>query len=116
MSVIATSPAVLSAFPGLASLPRDTAQAAVDGLNAVVNVNARPVRNLGLTARGVNAVAVAVRDATGTPFASLALAGPAAQLPVARIADAVAMLRTEGAAVARIAQRVLPEGVYAGRA
>lgn len=46
-----TSPAVLAAFPHLAHLPRDTAQAEVRGINALVNVNTRPVRNLSLTAR-----------------------------------------------------------------
>lgn len=114
----------------LAALPREEARAIVARLLQPVEIPDDAQRtalrrlwqrsaaagygvNLGITARGVNAVAVAVHDATGAPFASLALAGPAAQLPLARIADAVTMLRTEGAAIARIAQRVLPEGVYA---
>jgi MtrB/PioB family decaheme-associated outer membrane protein len=46
-----TSPAVLAFYPGLRSLPRTTAEAAVNGLNALVNVNSRPTKYLTLQAR-----------------------------------------------------------------
>lgn len=45
------SPAVLAAFPHLAHLPRDTAEAEVRGVNALINLNSRPVRNLTLTTK-----------------------------------------------------------------
>jgi MtrB/PioB family decaheme-associated outer membrane protein len=43
--------AVFSAFPGLASLPRSTAEAAVDGLNGMINFTSRPNRYFGLQMR-----------------------------------------------------------------
>lgn len=46
-----TSPAVLAFYPGLQSLPRTTAEASVNGLNALVNANSRPTRYLTLQAR-----------------------------------------------------------------
>lgn len=46
-----TSPAVLAYYPGLQSLPRTTAEAAVNGLNALVNLNSRPTKYLTLQAR-----------------------------------------------------------------
>src|SRR5262245_48617934 len=45
------TPAVFAAFPNLAALPRATAEAKVDGLNAVVNFTSRPNRFYGITAR-----------------------------------------------------------------
>jgi len=46
-----TSPATLALYPGLRSLPRTSAEAAVNGLNALVNVSSRPTRYLTLQAR-----------------------------------------------------------------
>lgn len=48
--VIANS-ATYAWFPGLASLPRSTTQAKVDGINAVFNFTTRPAAWVGLTAR-----------------------------------------------------------------
>jgi hypothetical protein len=45
------TPAIFAAFPNLASLPRATAQARVDGINAVLNFSTRPNQFWGLTAR-----------------------------------------------------------------
>ena len=45
----ATAPSL--GFPGLASLPRATAEASVSGLNALFNFNTRPFRNLAFQAR-----------------------------------------------------------------
>ena len=45
------NPAVLAAFPGLRALPRTSAEAAVNGLNALVNATSRPTRYLTLQAR-----------------------------------------------------------------
>jgi MtrB/PioB family decaheme-associated outer membrane protein len=45
------TPAVFAAFPNLATVPRATAQAKVDGLNAVLNFTTRPNRFYGITAR-----------------------------------------------------------------
>ena len=45
------TPAISAAFPNLASLPRSTAQAKVDGLNAILNFSTRPNRFWGITAR-----------------------------------------------------------------
>jgi len=45
------TPAVFATFPNLAILPRATAQAKVDGLNAVLNFTTRPNRFYGITAR-----------------------------------------------------------------
>jgi MtrB/PioB family decaheme-associated outer membrane protein len=42
---------VFRTFPGLASLPRSTAQAKVDGVNGVLNFASRPNRIVGFTAR-----------------------------------------------------------------
>lgn len=48
---VINSAAVLASFPGLASLPRATAQAKVNGINSVLNFSARPNRYIGFTAR-----------------------------------------------------------------
>ena len=48
--VIANS-ATYGAFPGLAALPRSTAQAEFEGINATLNFNTRPTDWVGLTAR-----------------------------------------------------------------
>ena len=45
------TPAVFAAFPNLVAPPRATAEAKVDGLNAVLNFTARPTRLMGVTAR-----------------------------------------------------------------
>jgi MtrB/PioB family decaheme-associated outer membrane protein len=42
---------VYKTFPGLASLPRTSAEASVHGVNAMVNLTSRPNRYVGLTAR-----------------------------------------------------------------
>lgn len=46
-----TSPATLALYPGLRGLPRTSAEAAVNGLNALVNASSRPTRYLTLQAR-----------------------------------------------------------------
>lgn len=43
--------AVYQTFPGLARLPRSTAQAQVDAINGVLNFNSRPNRYVGFSAR-----------------------------------------------------------------
>jgi hypothetical protein len=45
------NPSVLTYYPGLRTLPRTTAEAAVNGLNALVNANSRPTPYLTLQAR-----------------------------------------------------------------
>ena len=45
------NPAVLAEFPGLRALPRASAQAEVNGLNALFNASSRPTRYLTLQAR-----------------------------------------------------------------
>jgi MtrB/PioB family decaheme-associated outer membrane protein len=45
------NPAVLATFPGLATLPRDTAEARVHGVNAMFNFTTRPNRYVGLRMR-----------------------------------------------------------------
>ncbi len=40
------NPTVLAEFPGLRALPRASAEAAVNGVNALVNLNSRPLRYL----------------------------------------------------------------------
>jgi MtrB/PioB family decaheme-associated outer membrane protein len=45
------TPAVFAAFPNLAAVPRATAEAKVNGLNAVLNFTTRPNRFYGITAR-----------------------------------------------------------------
>jgi MtrB/PioB family decaheme-associated outer membrane protein len=49
-SVINT-PAVFAAFPHLAQLPRDTAQAEAKGINTLLNLSARPFRRVNFTVR-----------------------------------------------------------------
>jgi MtrB/PioB family decaheme-associated outer membrane protein len=44
-------PSVHAVFPHLASLPRRTAEAEIQGVNALLNFNSRPFRNLGFTVR-----------------------------------------------------------------
>ena len=46
-----TSPATLALYPGLRALPRTSAEASVNGLNALVNASSRPTRYLTLQAR-----------------------------------------------------------------
>jgi Putative outer membrane beta-barrel porin, MtrB/PioB len=48
---VLNTPAVFAQFPNLAGLPRATAEARVDGLNAVLNFTTRPNRFVGVTAR-----------------------------------------------------------------
>ncbi|MBI1875019.1 MAG: MtrB/PioB family outer membrane beta-barrel protein [Acidobacteria bacterium] len=50
-NAVIASPAVYKNFPGLASLPRNTAEAEVRGVNALVNYTTRPTRFFGLTMR-----------------------------------------------------------------
>ena len=50
-NAIINSPAVFSSFPGLAQLPRSTAEAKVRGINALLNYTARPNRHFGLNMR-----------------------------------------------------------------
>ena len=45
------TPAIHAAFPNLATLPRATAQARVDGLNAILNFSTRPNQFWGITGR-----------------------------------------------------------------
>ncbi len=46
-----TTPQVLAQYPGLATLPRSTAEAQVNAYNALVTVNSRPANNVALMAR-----------------------------------------------------------------
>jgi hypothetical protein len=48
---VLSSASVLASFPGIAALPRATAQARVDGVNGIVNLSSRPNRRIGFTAR-----------------------------------------------------------------
>jgi len=48
---VINQPAVLTAYPALRSLPRTSAEAAVNGLNALVNVTSRPAKYLTLQGR-----------------------------------------------------------------
>lgn len=63
-NVINNTPAVQAAFPHLAHLPRESAEAKVRGVNALVNFNSRPVRNLTFNAR----YRFNERDNQTTPF------------------------------------------------
>jgi hypothetical protein len=45
------SPAVLAAFPHLATLPRATAQAEAKGINALINLSSRPFRRMNFAVR-----------------------------------------------------------------
>lgn len=49
--VINSTPAVLAAFPHLAQLPRQTAEAEAKGVNALISLSSRPVRMVNFTAR-----------------------------------------------------------------
>jgi MtrB/PioB family decaheme-associated outer membrane protein len=49
--LILDNPAVIAEFPHLAQLPRSTAEASAKGLNALVNLSARPYRRVNLTVR-----------------------------------------------------------------
>jgi DNA-binding IclR family transcriptional regulator len=72
--------------------------------------------NVGYTARGVNAVAVPLRDPDGSPFASLAVAASASELPSARLRDMAVALSEDGRRIERIAVATLPDGTYNARA
>jgi MtrB/PioB family decaheme-associated outer membrane protein len=48
---VITQPAVLALNPGLRALPRTSAEAAVNGVNALLNVNSRPTKYLTLQGR-----------------------------------------------------------------
>lgn len=48
---VIASPAVYQGFPGLAQLPRDSAEAEVKGVNALLNYTTRPNRHFGLNMR-----------------------------------------------------------------
>ncbi len=48
---VITQPAVLALNPGLRALPRTSAEAAVNGVNALINFNSRPTKYLTLQAR-----------------------------------------------------------------
>ena len=48
---VINQPAVIDAYPGLRTLPRTNADAAVNGLNALVNVTSRPTKYLTLQGR-----------------------------------------------------------------
>lgn len=48
---VLNTPAVFAQFPNLAGLPRATAEARVDGVNAIVNLTTRPNAKVGFTAR-----------------------------------------------------------------
>jgi hypothetical protein len=62
--VIANTPAVLAAFPNLRALPRPTAEAEVQGVNALINLNSRPASNVNFTVR----YRYNRRDNQSTPF------------------------------------------------
>jgi DNA-binding IclR family transcriptional regulator len=68
--------------------------------------------NVGYTARGVNAVAVALRDPDGSPFGSLAVAASAAELASGRLRDMAAGLTEDARRIERIARATLPDGAY----
>ena len=65
--------------------------------------------NFGDIAQGVNAVAVPVTNRHGASFASITLAGPDSQLPVARCHELVATLRRAAQRFAELASRVHPD-------
>ena len=48
---VINTPAVFAQFPNLAGLPRATAEAKVDGINAILNFTTRPSTKVGITAR-----------------------------------------------------------------
>jgi MtrB/PioB family decaheme-associated outer membrane protein len=48
---VIANPTVYAAFPGLAALPRSTAEAEVKGVNALVNLNSRPFRRVSFNVR-----------------------------------------------------------------
>ena len=48
---VINTPAVFAQFPALNGLPRATAEAKVDGINAILNFTTRPSPRIGLTAR-----------------------------------------------------------------
>ena len=48
---VINTPAVFAAFPGLAQLPRPTAQAEAKGINTLVNLSSRPWRRVGFAVR-----------------------------------------------------------------
>ena len=68
--------------------------------------------NVGYTARGVNAVGVALRDPDGTPFGSLAVAASASDLPSSALAETAAALTEDAKRVERLARQTLPDGAY----
>jgi DNA-binding IclR family transcriptional regulator len=72
--------------------------------------------NIGYTARGVNAVAVAVSDPDGSPFGSVAIAASAAELPMSHLADTAAALGDDARRIERLARQLLPGGAYNAQA
>lgn len=68
--------------------------------------------NAGYTARGVNAVAVPLRDRDAGPFGSLALACPASALPASRLAEVAVLLADDARRIESLARANLPEGGY----
>jgi DNA-binding IclR family transcriptional regulator len=67
--------------------------------------------NFGDIAPGVNAVAVATRDASGRAFGSITFAGPELQLPVSRCEELLPVLERHAAELAELAVQVHP-GLY----
>lgn len=68
--------------------------------------------NVGYTARGVNAVALPLRDPGGAPFGSLALAAAASALPASRLQETASALAEDARRIERLARQTLPEGAY----
>jgi MtrB/PioB family decaheme-associated outer membrane protein len=48
---VINQPVVFAAFPHLAALPRSTAEAEVQGINALINLNSRPMRRVSFNVR-----------------------------------------------------------------
>jgi len=116
--------AIAAGVAMLMAMPRAQAQAIVDRELASLQDRKSLVRmwrrslalgfaaNVGYTARGVNAVAVPLRDPDGSVFGSLAIAASAAELPSGKLHDTRTALAEEGRRVERLARHSLPEGRY----
>lgn len=50
-NAVINTPLIVAAFPHLAQLPRQTAEAEAKGLNTLINMSSRPFRNVSFTAR-----------------------------------------------------------------